>query len=166
MSQNAAARLFSTRNLMGVVLIAGIAAGVYLGDFLKGPGWGGSSTTSETSTGSKLESTAEPKKTAVDKTEAESEKTAALPTQQQPVVKVVIADRSYFLRSADGDQPIELDQLVSQAKAAKGDEDGIRIRIYRKLSSRTAAEIALQDALAAGGIGNEQAVWVANPVDD
>jgi hypothetical protein len=164
MSQNAA-RLFSTRNMMGVVLIAGIAAGVYLGDFMKGPGWGGSSKGTSNSTGtSTSKDGATDKKPAVDKTEAVPEKIAALP--QTPVVKVVIADRSYFLRSAEGDQPIELDQLVSQAVAAKGDEYGIHIRVYRKLSSRTAAEIALRDALAAAGVGDDQTVWVPNPVDD
>ncbi|MDB5342874.1 MAG: hypothetical protein JWP89_1251 [Schlesneria sp.] len=164
MSQNAA-RLFNTRNMMGVVLIAGIAAGVYLGDFMKGPGWGGSSKGpgNSTSTSTGKDGTAD-KKPVTDKTEVAPEKIAALP--QTPVVKVVIADRSYFLRSAEGDQPIELDQVVAQATAAKGDVDGIRIRVYRKLSSRTAAEIALRDALAAAGVGDDQTVWVPNPVDD
>jgi hypothetical protein len=165
MSQNAA-RLFSTRNMMGVVLVAGIAAGVYLGDFMKGPGWGGSSKGTGNSTGTSntgKDGTAD-KKPAVEKTEALPEKVAA--QAQTPVVKVVIADRSYFLRSTEGDQPIELDQVVAQAIAAKGDEDGVKIRIYRKLSSYTSAELALQDALVAAGVSDKQIVWPPNPVDD
>lgn len=162
MSQNAA-RLFSTRNMMGVVLIAGIAAGVYLGDFMKGPGWGGSSKGTGNSTGTGKDGTID-QQHVTDKTEAAPENVVAQP--QTPVVKVVIADRSYFLRSAEGDQPIELDQVVAQAIAAKGDEDGVKIRIYRKLSSYTSAELALQDALVAAGVSDKQIVWPPNPVDD
>jgi hypothetical protein len=150
--------------MMGVVLIAGIAAGVYLGDFMKGPGWGGSKKGTGNSTGTGKDGTVE-KKAEVDKTEAAPEKVAAAPLPQTPVVKIVIADRSYFLRSAEGDQPIELDQVVELANAAQGDEDGIKIRIYRKLSSYSSAEVALQDALVAAGVDDKQIVWPPNPVD-
>ncbi len=162
MDQKSGPRLLSTRNLLGAVLVAGIAAGVYLADFWKGFGWGGgpqgvagnSSTTSKPKSADSKTSSKEA--SPMDKTSTVSGK----------VVKVVIDNRSYFLRTADGDQATELNDLVSLARAAAGDEDGIRIRIYRKKSSRPSAEEALRDALVAAGVPEEQAAWPANPVDD
>ena len=173
MDQNSGSRLLSKRNILGAVLVAGIAAGVYLGNVWKGFGGGsiqgiGIGDPSPKPTQKSSDSTQAAKndtKNGVEpKSDPASDKTS---TEQAPqVVKVVIADRSYFLRSADGDQAAELKQVVSVAKTAAGDEDGIRVRVYRKLSSRTAAEIALRDALVAAGITDEQTAWVATPVDD
>lgn len=160
------ARFFSTRNVMGIVLIAGIGAGIYLGDFMKGPGFGGSSNSANKGTGADGDGSEKvSSKKTTETTEPKPEKTAAAPLQT-PVVKIVVSDRAYLLRTATGDEPIELDQIVSYATAAKGDEDGVKIRVYRKPSSRASTEIALQQALTAAGVGEEQTVWVVNPVDE
>ena len=58
-----------------------------------------------------------------------------------------------------------LTKVVALAKAASGDEDGIRVRIYRKPSSRASTENELQDALIDAGITENQTVWIANPID-
>ena len=162
MDQKSGPRLLSTRNILGAVLVAGIAAGVYLGDFWKGFGWGGGpqGVAGNSSTTSKQKSS--DSKTSSKET-TQTEKTS---TVSGKVVKVVIDNRSYFLRSTAGDQATELNDLVEMAKTAAGDEDGIRIRIYRKKSSRPSAEEALREALVAAGIPEEQTAWPANPVDD
>ncbi len=175
MVQNSGSRLLSTRNVLGAVLVAGIAAGVYLGGVWKGFGGGSmqgigigdpSPTPTQKSSDSKVGAKGDTKSVVVTDSDPDREKTSTVSGPAPQVVKVVIADRSYFLRSADGDQAAELKQVVSVAKTAIGDEDGIRVRVYRKLSSRTAAEIALRDALVAAGITDEQTAWVATPVDD
>lgn len=176
MTQNSGSRLFSKRNILGAVLVAGIAVGVYLSDFFKGFGLGdgtaSKSTQESKEPGDDADSTAQTV-ASIDsadsvepRTPPDPEKPAVAPAPATQVVKVVIADRSYFVRAADGDQSAELKQVVALAGAATGDEDGIRVRVYRKLSSRTAAEIALRDALVAAGITDEQTVWVASPIDD
>lgn len=176
MTQNSGSRLFSKRNILGAVLVAGIALGVYLSDLFKGFGLGdgtASKTTQEsTEPGDSADSTAQTV-ASIDSAhlvEPDSQpdpgKSAVVPPPVTDVVKVVIADRSYFVRSPEGDQSTELKQIVALAGAATGDEDGIRVRVYRRLSSRAAAENELRDALIAAGITDEQTVWIANPVDD
>lgn len=170
MAQKEGWRLLSKRNILGAVLAAGIAVGLYLGDIWKG--FGGGTTVGigigDSSSQGTVDGTGDgTKHVNVEATEdAPAEVTTPVPASPVThVVKIVIADRSYFLRSPEGDQPVELKELVSQAKAATGDEDGIRVRVYRKLTSRPAVEIALNDALIAAGLNEDQIVWVANPID-
>ncbi len=173
MAQKEGWRLLSKRNILGAVLVAGIGVGLYLGDIWKGFGGGtsigigvGDSTSQGTGDGTGDGTKQVTKPVNVEATEdAPPEVTAAAPSPVTHVLKIVIADRSYFLRSPEGDQPVELKDLVAQAKAATGDEDGIRVRVYRKLTSRPAVEIALNDALVAAGLNEDQIVWVANPID-
>ncbi len=76
------------------------------------------------------------------------------------VVTVVIAERSFLLRSPDEDQSITTAEVVDLVKRAVGDADGIRLRIIRDPSSRPSAETALQDALADGGILEQEILWI------
>ena len=87
-------------------------------------------------------------------------------SQKQPlrVVKVVIQDRDYLLRTTDDDgqeqlQPIALAQLVETVRAASGDEDGVRVRIVRRDSSRAAAEELLHQSLLKAGVAATAMVW-------
>ena len=173
MDQKSNWRLLSKRNILGTVLAIGIAVGVYLGDLWKGFGTGNSGsdaarkTTTETKEG---ESTKDDTKTLamVDNTSITrpTKKPAPGSDVVPQVVKVIVADRSYFVRTAEGDEASDLNSVVALAKSAIGDVDGIRVRIYRRPTSRTAAEIALSEALTAAGITEEQTVWVVNPIDD
>ena len=52
-------------------------------------------------------------------------------------------------------RPASLDQIVKLAEKMKGDEDGIRVRISRRGTSRATAEMALQDRLQAAGLSEE-----------
>jgi hypothetical protein len=172
MSQSTIFRLLSKRNILGAVLIAGIAAGIYLADLFKGLlGMGGGSGVPSLKTPDGKEGESKSKSndalltsTTAPESESESDATSNLPAPD--FIKVIIADKSYFLRSESGDHSAPLKQIISQAKSAPGDEDGIRVRVYRKLSSLPSAEIALRDALIAAGISDKQTDWIPNPIDD
>lgn len=174
MEQKREWRLLSTRNVLGGVLVAGIAAGLYLGDLFKGFGFGNSL---GFGTGGKSNSAQESKQGTEEgttKTVVQSKTTITPEPPRKPakkqnnhqVVKVVIADRSYFVRSTDGDQATDLAELVELVNSATGDDDGIRVRIYRKPTSRTSTELALRDALLEAGVKEEQTIWVINPIDE
>ena len=77
-----------------------------------------------------------------------------------PVTKVVIDDRSYFIRSAEGDRPVEIAEVIALTKAAAGDSNGIRVIVYRKGTSRPSAENALQDAFNEAKISDTAIFWV------
>jgi hypothetical protein len=175
MDQKTGSRLLSKRNILGGVLVAGIVAGLYLGDFWKG--FGGGSTVGVgvgDPTPPKSPKESDPKvrpsedvgqpvnKSDKEPVDAASENVPVDRTHD-PVV-VVIDDRSYYVRSSNGDHKTELKQVVSLAKA-KPRGKGIRIHIYRRLSSRTAAEIALRDALDAAGINENETAWAPTPLD-
>lgn len=173
MDQKTGMRLLSKRNILGAVLIAGIATGVYLSDYLKGWGLGGgpgiSGSNASKGTLNTGADSGDDKNTAatVDSTPNYApDESVAHPPQ---VLKVVVADRSFFIRET-GEVPeltqVDLKQIVRRAKAATGDDDGIRVRVYRKSSSRASVEVELRDALVAAGITEDQTVWVATPIED
>ncbi|OYW15139.1 MAG: hypothetical protein B7Z55_15240, partial [Planctomycetales bacterium 12-60-4] len=62
-------------------------------------------------------------------------------------LRVVIKDRNYYLRSGGSETPIDLDALVSMVQSAIGDDDGIKLRIYRTESARVTAELQLRESL-------------------
>jgi hypothetical protein len=69
---------------------------------------------------------------------------------------VLIDERSYFLRRVvDGQEEynrIELPELINLAKSTRGNEDGIRVRIFRRESSRASAENVLHEKLTEAGL--------------
>ena len=166
MDQKSRWRLLSKRNIFGAVLIAGIAAGVYLGDLWKGFGGGntlGLGTADSKSTSKSSDSKKDQKDS--EKITADAKSEAGL-SQTREVLEVVIVDRAYFVRTADGDKPAELKNVVALAKKATGDKYGIHVRIYRKESSRASAEVDLKNALQAAGITEKQTFCEADPITD
>lgn len=147
--------LFRKRTVLGAALIAGVIVGQYLPDFWNG--FGGGSTVGigigDSGSGTKGE-------TSTDTTEIPADEEIKLPANVPAVIKVVIDDRSYFIRSAEGDRPVEIAEVIALVKAAAGDADGIRVRVYRKGTSRPSAENALQDAFVAAKISDNAIVWV------
>lgn len=163
----------SKRNILGVLLVAGIAAGVYLGNFWKGFGGGntigvGLGDPSSTPKQKSAESNEKPhEKTNPPAAEPGSKTgTASSTAPQASAFVMVVSDGSgYYVRTAEGDHEADLKQIVSQAKAATGGEQGTRVKIYRTLTSRPKAEIALGDALVAAGLTVDETVWVVTPID-
>lgn len=153
--------LFRKRNILGAALVAGIIVGQYLPNFWNG--FGGGSVTGvglgDPNSGTRSESTGDATNKSTGSTTPATDN-IVLPANVPSVIKVVIDDRSYFLRSTDGDRPVEIAELIALAKAAAGDADGIRVRVYRKGTSRPSAENALQDALNAAKIGDNAVFWI------
>jgi hypothetical protein len=173
MAEQSRSGWFRKRNILGAVLVAGIMAGVYLGDMWKGFGGGstlgvglGDPSSSSTAASPGDSETKKTESSTATKESAEDPNAAAqLEMNVPPVIKIVIDDRAYSIRSANGDKPAEIPRIIELIKAAPGDADGIRVRIYKKLSSRTSAEIALQEAFSAAGISDDHVLWIPTPID-
>ena len=160
--------LFRKRNVLGAALVAGAVVGMYLPDFWKGFGGGstvgvgiGDSTNgtgaSPSDTDSKTEETSVEKPDAAKPTPPGN---APGQTNVASVIKVVIDEKSYFVRSEAGDRPVTIPEIIALVQAATGDADGIRVRIYQKGTSRPSAEIALNEAFEQAKISNTAVVWV------
>lgn len=160
MEQKSRSWLFRKRNILGAALIAGVIVGQYLPDFWNG--FGGGSITGvglgDPQSGGSLDSSDGSKDSAVDPPKG-NDAAKELPKNVPPVIKVVIDDRSYYLRSSDGDRPTSIAEVIGLVKAAAGDADGIRLRIYRKGTSRPSAENALQDAIMEAKISEAAVFW-------
>ena len=165
--------LFQKRTWLAGAVAAGVLVGINMPEFWKGPGTGGGTSVvpgTQGTTESKTDSSAQAEKP-VTATRTVSESSplkspnsspATPPPVEKPaVIKVTVDERTFSLRSEEaGERPIELRELIEMVKTAKGDADGIRLRIYRKPSSRASAEMALQTALTDAGIREEAVHWV------
>ena len=125
----------------------GIAAGIWLGDLFKGLGSGNGIGIGQS--GITQVSVDQPAGTVELGMEGESN-----PTEAPETVRVVIRDRGFFLKSGDEETPIELGELITLIQSAQGDEDGIKLRVYRSASARVTTELALRDALKAAEIAD------------
>jgi hypothetical protein len=138
---------FKMRYVVGGALALGIAAGVWLSDWFKGIGVGGGSGVGIGQSGWQGMPSGEESEV------ADLGVSYQTPLPAGPVtLRVVIKDRSYFLRDGETDTPIELAALVDAVKQHPADEDGIRLRLYRTNTARVTAELQLREALQAAGI--------------
>lgn len=152
---------FRLRNVAVAALALGILAGIWLGDLFKGFGWGpgagGSSTTQITPAKGK----AKPTEGAADLVgyhddHGTSEDSTPVPSS---VVKVLIDDRSYYVRSGDKKRSISLEALVDLIERTEPNEDGLRAVVDRTDLSRVSAEIKLFEALKRAGV-SDNAVYL------
>lgn len=85
------------------------------------------------------------------------------------VLDILIDDRSYLVKASSQPQdqyrPAAIEEIVQQAKQASGDEDGIRIRVYRKGSARVIPESLLKDELKKAGLAPHMIDWKIHLVD-
>lgn len=152
------------RNIAAIALVAGIAVGVWLADWFKGLGSGDGigigqrsvATVSESSKGTDTNSGTVPVEAAASLQNAD---TFTSPAPVTKAVSLVISDRSFFLRTEAGDQPVTLQRILQLVSEAPGDEDGHRLKITRSASSRSSAEQELQDALIEAGIPDKDVYW-------
>ena len=162
MAANSRSSLFQTRNFLGAVLLAGVGLGVYLGKF--NFGWGGGNQFGIGSSGSETQvTTAAGNVKPLEATKVKEELPIAVPD----VVRILIDDRQYYLRSDNGgeqDVPIELPKLMRLIEQAPGDNDGLRVRVYLKTTARASAEENLKTALKEAGINEASVFWVPTPV--
>jgi hypothetical protein len=143
------------RYVIGGALVLGIVAGVWLSDLLKGLGSGNGVGIGQAG----LEGVAvqvDPATTGSDLGLSSESTTGVAATS----LKVLIKDRGYFLRTGDLDSPIDLEALVPMVQAATGDDDGIKLRIYRSGTARVTAELQLREALRAADVA-EGAIYTS-----
>lgn len=158
-----------TSRVVGLLVVAGIAIGAFLSavlpDFgIPGLGSGG---------GIGNPPPAKPVATVSTVSDGPVESTETPPDEEAPppsaVIYVMIDGRDYFLRrSPEGKAPFRpatLESVVEAAKAATGDDNGIRVRIAQKSSSRETTERALRAKLAEAGIPADAIRWKDEPVD-
>ena len=146
--------------VLSLVLVAGFILGTYLPDFWKG--FGGENTI-DVRIG---DPTSSSEKELMESPATQLNQTAlTTPVNVPPVLKVVIDEGAYIIRSTAGDRPVKISEVVALVKAATGDADGIRVRVYRKKASRMAEGHALQDAFVAAGISESAVVWAPTAID-
>ena len=162
MAADSRSSIFRKRNFLGAVLLAGVGLGVYLGKF--NFGWGGGNQFGIGSSGNEAQvTTAGGTIKPLEATKVKEE----LPIPVPNVVRILIDERQYYLRSENGgdqDTPIELPKLIQLIEKAPGDDDGLRVRVYLKSTSRASAEENLKTALKDAGINEASVFWVPTPV--
>jgi hypothetical protein len=151
------------QRLAGGVVIGVAAAAFYLGTQWKGPGLGGSGSgdggpvAGEPARPS-VASSEEPRGAELAGDSAVLVSNAAPPSTQAPLVTVVITGNEYLL-STIGDEttatPALLTEVARAALMARGDSQGIRVRIFRKKDAKAGAKIDLFSKLNEAGIPNE-----------
>lgn len=162
--------MIKTLRLGGILVVAGIGIGAALSyllpDFSFGLGSGGIGIpTGNTDTKT------EPKVVGIDAPPAEETpaESAAEPSAAPAVIYVLLDGREYLLRRGpEGQaafQAATLDQVIEAALTATGDDNGIRIRIAQKSSSRETSERALRTKLEEAGIPQDSIRWKDEPVD-
>ena len=144
--------------LIGVAIVASLLSGLFSGFGGQGSGNGPTVVVLNGGNSMNIPDTAQSKP--VDQHPEPKEEPASPPeSADADVVNLLIDGRSYFIRqSVDGKRayrPIELPELVNLAKAARGNEDGIRVRVSRRESSRASAENLLQEKLMEAGLRKE-----------
>ena len=168
MAAESRSSLFRKRNFLGAALLAGIGLGVYLEKLNFGWGDGNQFGIANTGTGDGNDTQVSVAPVDVINKPAEAIKEAdELPIAVPDVVRVLIDERQYYLRSEIGggqDLLIALPKLIDIVSQAPGDEDGLRVRVYRRSTARASAEEKLKTAFAEAGINDAAIFWVPTPV--
>lgn len=136
------------RYVIGGALVLGIAAGVWLSDFFKGVGTGNGVGIGQSGL-SGVQTSAAPVAGPDLGLSTDSSGTGTIDT-----VQVVIRDRSYYVRLNGEESPIDLDALLAMINTTTGNDEGIRVAIYRAGSARATTMLQLTEALNSAGIAD------------
>lgn len=150
--------MFKFRNVAAVMLVLGVAAGVWMSDLWKGLG-GGSGLGLGDGKKSPARSADEGRETAPEL----GVDGPASTTHAGQTVRVIIRDRDYFLKEGRQETPLPLDRLVDTVRDVSGDDDGVRLRVYRAESARVTAELELREALQKAEIPESATYWSPEP---
>ena len=151
------------QRLAGGVVIGVAAAAFYLGTQWKGPGLGGSGSgdggpVDGEKAQASVSSTDENRGAELAGDSAVMVSTNVPPTKPSQLVTVIISGDE-FLLSTTGDKttatPAPLTDVARAAMIASGDDQGIRVRIYRKKDAKAGAKIDLFAKLTEAGIPSE-----------
>jgi hypothetical protein len=150
------------RNLIATLVIVAFLIGGYLGGLFPkigaGPGPGGRA-------GAGPEDSAQPPDPRG--RAARLAANAEPDDDERPVLHLHIEGRELFVLSeADGAgvaRPTTLDEIAKLARLAKGNSEGIRVRVSRRPSSKAAVEVELRDALVDAGVPEDAIDWQDGP---
>ena len=85
------------------------------------------------------------------------------------VLDILIDDRSYLIKAAsqpkDKYRPADINEILTLAKQASGDEDGIHVRVYRTGSARVDPEASLKEELGKSGLQPQMIDWKIHLID-
>lgn len=96
--------------------------------------------------------------------------TPPVPTVQEldnnGLMDIVIDGEKYLVKQTSGQRTeLALDDILERAPRMPGNSDGVLVQISRKRSSVYAAERELKEKLAAGGVKEDQIIWVEETVE-
>jgi hypothetical protein len=148
--------MLKLRNFVTVALVLGVAAGIWLSDLWKGPGGNGLGLGKGPAVVSKDEGAAS--------APAPNDNESPAPALTAKTLRVLIRDRSYFLKDGSQETSITLDALVGALRNTDGDEDGIRLRVYRAENARVTADVQLKEALQQAEIPESAIYWSPDPL--
>lgn len=162
-----------TSRMIGVLVLAGIAIGAVLSAILPDFGFGlGSGGGIGNPPGLKQEATSPVAESGSSVTSTAPIDDVAAATEEVPptdVVYVLIDKREYLLRRGPEGKasfkPASLEEVAQAAQAATGDDNGIRVRIAQKSSSRETTERALRAKLEEAGVPGDAIRWKDEPVE-
>ncbi|QDT93509.1 hypothetical protein [Gimesia algae] len=85
------------------------------------------------------------------------------------VLDILIDDRNYLVKAAsqskDKYRPAEMNEILTLAKQASGDADGIHVRVYRTGSARVVPEDRLKEELGNSGLQPHMIDWKIHLID-
>ena len=151
----------SKRVMIGGVVVLAVALAGFFGRFFGGFGTGeqGGENAKETTaenTALLSNTTARPD----DRSPAAQTAAVYLDYRTVGVLEVIVDARSYTIRNdRNGARPVELGELIELAKRTPGNEEGVRVRVFRRESALVTTEKALQSALINAGLPQESIVW-------
>ena len=136
----------------GAIVLVAVGIGIWLNSLFTGIGPGGEGTNVGLSPD--LAVNVETSEKPMESTASDQPSNVSIPAGSVPTI--LIDDRQYLLQLGDSIeesfQPIEISEVVRLAKEAQPGQDGIRLHIKRRETSRASAESALTDALREAGV--------------
>ena len=159
------------RTIVGGAIVGGLAIGMLLGG--KIPGFGNGAGLTREAEGTAAAERAEPSEPnaaakpevstpAVAQADEKPAEPAAKPEKKEPpkppeVIDVMVEESNYSVsRGGVGNyRDLKLSQIITLAKMTTGNDDGLRVRIYRKPSAKYLAYATLQHELEAAGLDAE-----------
>ncbi len=175
------------RTILGGVLAAGIAAGLYLGAKLPhmGSGFGlgqggdgviGQPEISEVSVKADVTGKSVSQPDDLNQAEASPDKDKGSTPRRieadplDDVLTILVEDRHYAVwkktRKGNGYFPVEVSEIVDLARSSQPNNDGIRVRILRTRSARVTAWQPLQAELVKAGIRTDEITVPKELVND
>ncbi|MBM84271.1 MAG: hypothetical protein CMJ78_27260 [Planctomycetaceae bacterium] len=142
------------RITFGAILVAGVVIGTYLNDMLPKMGAGVGIGAQASSTTPDLRPDGE---------QPEEPKDEPPKLARPEILEVLIDNRDFLVRMlVDGEaryQQLSMKELITFAKQVPGNDDGIKVKIARRESSRATAEMELRDQLLEAGIKDSAVLW-------